>query len=51
MNVVPVTVDDIGIMLNSLVKGFDDYIFFGFVLMCTFSIIMFVKHLLVGGRL
>lgn len=48
---VPVTFNDIGLMLNSVVKGFQDYILLGFVMMCTFSIALFVRQLLVGGRI
>jgi hypothetical protein len=45
-----VTLDDLGVFLNVLVRGFDDYIFFAFVLMAVFNIMIFMKYLVSGYR-
>lgn len=41
---------ELGDFLNLIVSAWDDYLYFAFVLMITFNIVMFIKHLVVGGR-
>lgn len=45
-----VTLDELGTFLNVLIRGFDDYIYFAFVLMIVFNIMVFVKYIISGTR-
>jgi hypothetical protein len=46
----PVSLADLGTFLKNLMVGYDDYLFFGFVLMAFFNIAMFTKNILSGSR-
>jgi hypothetical protein len=45
----PLTYQEIGEFLQTVIYAFDEYIIFAFVLMCAFTIAMSVRRLLIWG--
>ena len=45
-----VSLNEVGNFLNSLVRGFDDYLYMAFVMMIVFNIAIFLKYLVSGAR-
>lgn len=45
----PLTFDEIGLFLQSVVFGFENYIFFAFCLMIAFAVATGIRNLLVWG--
>lgn len=46
----PVTLADLGQFLKNLMVGYDDYLFFGFVLMVFANLAFFTKNILSMNR-
>lgn len=46
----PVSLTDLGNFLQNVLNAFDDYIFYSFVLMTSFSVLVGVRRLLVGVK-
>ncbi len=44
----PVSLGDIGVFLNNIISAYDDYVFFVFVMMCSFSVMFFIKNIIIG---
>lgn len=46
----PISLNEIGQMLNTVLQGFQEPIFFSFVAMITFTIALGVKRIIVGVK-
>lgn len=46
----PVSINEIGLFLNHILLGFEDFIFVGFIILITNSIGIFFINLLTGGK-
>lgn len=47
---IPVSINEIGLFLNHILLGFEDFIFVGFIILIANSIGIFFIHMLTGGR-
>ena len=45
-----VTINDVGIFLNLIIRAYDDYLFIAFVMMIVFNIGIFIKYIVSGTR-